>query len=322
MTGATGVQGPIGLTGATGVQGPIGLTGATGATGPKGATGAQGIAGIGGKTTAGDGILVTGSGTEAAAYVVSVKDDGITSAKILNGEVKNDDLATNAVTTVKIADRNVTKDKLDGGTGDANRVAVSDANGVVTYNPFTTSMLTGAGTLSGDSSITVTTGTGATLLNAGVSVANAGITPAKIAPGANNTVMTTDTNGAVAWSNAAMPKVFYMPAVIFNTSTPGNGKKRNLHLEYVAQFTGKIFIENTVTGGSLGGANTTGFVKSTSAANVIPHTVNATELYYYITYYDATVFQNLQIDDNGILTYDIVGSGTEASYMNIVFVVK
>ena len=46
-TGATGLQGPIGLTGATGATG---LTGVTGAVGPTGATGSQGFIGLTGAT--------------------------------------------------------------------------------------------------------------------------------------------------------------------------------------------------------------------------------------------------------------------------------
>ncbi len=104
---------------------------------------------------------------------------------------------------------------------------------------------------------------------------------------------------------AAMPKFFYMPAIIFDTSVNGSFT-RNLHAEYEAQFTG--------TG------NPT-LVSSTGATNAIP-TLPATELEYHITYYDTAVFANLSIDANGVLSYDIIGNATDESYMTIVFVVK
>lgn len=97
-----------------------------------------------------------------------------------------------------------------------------------------------------------------------------------------------------------------MPAIIFDTSVQQSGLTRNLHAEYVSQFTG--------TG------NPT-LVSSAGATNAIP-TLPASELEYHITYYDTAVFANLSIDANGMLTYDIIGSATEASYMTIVFVVK
>jgi hypothetical protein len=50
LTGATGLTGPAGATGATGPQGPIGLTGPTGATGPQGPIGLTGPQGIQGET--------------------------------------------------------------------------------------------------------------------------------------------------------------------------------------------------------------------------------------------------------------------------------
>jgi hypothetical protein len=52
VTGATGVQGPVGVTGATGVQGPIGVSGATGPVGVTGATGVQGPTGATGEAGA------------------------------------------------------------------------------------------------------------------------------------------------------------------------------------------------------------------------------------------------------------------------------
>ena len=64
------------------------------------------------------------------------------------------------------------------------------------------------------------------------------------------------------------------------------------------------------------------FIKSAGADPEIPYLPNATDMYYYITYYDTTVFANVEITADGILEYDIIGPGTEASYMNIVFVVK
>lgn len=115
---------------------------------------------------------------------------------------------------------------------------------------------------------------------------------------------------------------FYMPSIIFNTATKGTGLKRNLYDEYRSQFTNKEFIENTTTGGSIGTNARATFIKSTSAPNEIPFLPNATDLYYYITDYDNTALANLSIDDNGILTYDIIDEGNDYSFVNIVFVIK
>ncbi len=127
--------------------------------------------------------------------------------------------------------------------------------------------------------------------------------------------------GTVADPYTVKMKFFYMPPVIFNTATPGTGLKRNLYLEYVAQFSNQKFIPNTVTGGSVSGASDT-FVSSAGAPATIPVIAAAGDLYYYITYYDKDVITNIQIDANGMMTYDIVGSATAATYMNIVFVLN
>jgi len=45
------------------------------------------------------------------------------------------------------------------------------------------------------------------------------------------------------------------------------------------------------------------------------------DLYYYITYYDSSVFKNISIDANGVvMTYDIIGTSSDCSYINIIFV--
>ena len=95
--GATGAQGPIGNTGPAGPQGEQGIQGPTGAAGPAGPQGDQGLQGIqgetgatgaagpagadgaagqGGVTTVSDGLTLSGSGTEADPYVISLPPGG------------------------------------------------------------------------------------------------------------------------------------------------------------------------------------------------------------------------------------------------------
>ncbi len=134
-------------------------------------------------------------------------------------------------------------------------------------------------------------------------------------------------NGEGRWmklnTNLDSPiKFFYMPSIVFNTSSPGTGLRRNLYAEYKAQFTNKKFVANSTTGGSIGTETRTTFVKSTNAPDTIGNIPNANELYYYVTDYDITSMANLSIDENGILTYDVIGTGTDYSFVNIVFVLK
>src|SRR5690606_37390992 len=115
------------------------------------------------------------------------------------------------------------------------------------------------------------------------------------------------------------PRFFYMPAVIFDTSTSVTAT-RDLYQEYVDQFQGNALnIAHGVTGYSMpyGG----GVVGSTGAPAQIA-VYQKGELYYYVTYYDTDVFANLSIDSEGKLTYTVKAGATETSYMNIVFVVK
>lgn len=116
-------------------------------------------------------------------------------------------------------------------------------------------------------------------------------------------------------------RMFYMPAVAIDTRENVQGVKMNLYNEYVAQFTNKDIVPDN-NGGTLGTGTSGTFVKSTTAPNTIPVISSASELYYYITYYDKTALANLSIDDNGILTFDVVGTGTDYSFINIIFVIK
>ncbi len=148
--------------------------------------------------------------------------------------------------------------------------------------------------------------------------------PSNVGNTVTDKIVLADNDGilkTVAASSLAAPdytRVFYMPSIVFDTSSPGTGFTRNLYNEYVAQFTGKKVESN----GSVSDDPSEKFISSTDAPAEIPHLPNATDLYYYITDYDTTALGNLSIDPNGVLTYDVIGIGTDYSLVNIVFVVK
>lgn len=96
---------------------------------------------------------------------------------------------------------------------------------------------------------------------------------------------------------------FYMPSVSFDTSVPVIGASKNLYNLYVSQF----------------GAPA---IKSTGAPNAVPYLPAATDLYYYITSFDSAVFENISIDADGLMTYDVKAAATDCSFINIVFVLK
>lgn len=137
--------------------------------------------------------------------------------------------------------------------------------------------------------------------------------------GTDNVVVADPTTGDLKQVKQA-PRSFYMPSVIFNTTATGTNLQRDLYQEYVDQFQGNAL--NIAHGqGGYSMPYNGGLVGSTGAPAQID-VYAATELYYYVTYYDETVFDNLSIDANGVLEYDIIGTSTDSSYMVIVFVVK
>lgn len=104
-----------------------------------------------------------------------------------------------------------------------------------------------------------------------------------------------------AFRNNNFPKFFYMPSVLVNTSTLGT-KTMDLYNLYYTQF-------NTPP------------VKSTGSTGSIP-TLLKNELEYYVTYYDTALMDTVTINADGVMSYNVIGNASDASFMNIVFVVK
>ena len=184
----------------------------------------------------------------------------------------------------------------------------------------------------GSETIEITGGTGATLVDASLRVKEESITtdhiqdgtiaPEDLADGNANQVLVTNEDGTPEWKDAekVTPRFFYMPAVIFDTSEAGENLTRDLYQDYVNQFTGvATYIADGANGPQM--QYTGGLVGSADAPAAIAVFEND-ELYYYVTYYDQNVFENLEIDAEGVLTYDIKEGASATSYMNIVFVIK
>ena len=102
---------------------------------------------------------------------------------------------------------------------------------------------------------------------------------------------------------------FYMPSIIIPTSSDQVSTGQtfgtlDLYNIYVSQFSSAK-------------------VKNSSASTNLPiYKVN--QLDYYITWYDDTVFDNVVVTDNGVMTYAIKENADVSigSFMNIIFAVK
>lgn len=92
----------------------------------------------------------------------------------------------------------------------------------------------------------------------------------------------------VALNTVKNTRWFYAPAVTIDASATGTGLTLDLHQEYVDQFT-----------------NIPAAQRSPGAPASLP-VYAEDELWYIISYYDATVISNISIDANGVLTYDII----------------
>lgn len=100
-------------------------------------------------------------------------------------------------------------------------------------------------------------------------------------------------------------KFFYMPSIVLDI-TVSQGKYDLFDL-YKQQFSNPV-------------------VKSDNAPSEIPFFGKADDLYYYVTTYSTVVFENVKVNAQGILTYDVKPNAQAnndcSDFMNIVLVVK
>ncbi len=115
---------------------------------------------------------------------------------------------------------------------------------------------------------------------------------------------------AITPITSASGRIFYPPSIAIDASTNVVGAQINLYSEYVNQF----------------GSGNVNLVKSIDGATTAPDIpiYNANELYYYVTYFDPAVFDNISINGaTGEMTYSIIGQPADYnSLINVVFVVK
>ncbi|SDX14683.1 DUF7151 family protein, partial [Flagellimonas zhangzhouensis] len=129
-------------------------------------------------------------------------------------------------------------------------------------------------------------------------------TPADVDGDGANESTVEDVIQAIAPITSKAARVFYPPSIAVDASTNGTFSI-DLYQEYIDQF----------------GSPT---VASAGAPAAVP-TYARTDLYYYVTYADATVFNTatMAIDANGNLSYTVIGQPADYNALiNVVFVVK
>lgn len=98
---------------------------------------------------------------------------------------------------------------------------------------------------------------------------------------------------------------FYMPSIAIDMTQPAGTYTLPLYNEYKTQFS-------------------TPMVSSTDAPVALPYVNDASDIYYYVTYYDTAALTINSIDENGVMSYTIPDNSTvsDCSYINIVFMLK
>ncbi|SKB56005.1 hypothetical protein, partial [Maribacter arcticus] len=139
--------------------------------------------------------------------------------------------------------------------------------------------------------------------NLSVPTANGSETIVEAAPDTDISVTGTGTSANPYLIANTRPDIFYPPSIAVDVATTGTGRTIDLHSEYMIQYGTPVVI-------------------SSGAPAAIPTYAN-NELYYYVTYFDPTVFANVSVDNVGVMTYDVIASPTDYNTLiNVVFVAQ
>ena len=161
----------------------------------------------------------------------------------------------------------------------------------------------------------------------------ASISPMAAPVVAGTTVYNTETTGDVTpgyyyWDGSkwvklaieketARPQYFYMPPIVL----PIDGSDNTLYDSYDSGTrTFRVNLYNRYAAQM----NAGNLNKNPGAANPLP-VYNASQLEFYITYFDSSVFSTASVDNAGILTYTLKPAPlplSEKTYMNIILEVK
>jgi hypothetical protein len=251
-------------------------------------------------TNATDATLVrAGAGTTASPYTLDVAaagitvnelaDNAVTSAKIVNGTIVTADLADSSVTSAKITDGTIVTADL----ADNSVTTAKIADDAVSLSKLANGTTTGQIMRWNGSDWELAQPT-ATNVNTTVVDANGDGT---------NEANIQQVVDAIAPITSKAARIFYPPSIAVDASSTGTGRTLNLYTQYTAQYA-------------------TPAVASAGAPAAIP-TYTATQLYYYVTFFDTSVFANVSVNASGVMTYDVIGLPSDYnSLINVVFVVK
>ncbi|MBB1138031.1 hypothetical protein [Myroides sp. WP-1] len=283
--------------------------------------------------------------TTGAVSTRALANEAVTNAKLASNAITEVKIQTNAVTFDKIKpesiygnvvkDKGITASKIDPLNATTGHVLTVKSNGTVAFEAPTGTSIT-RGNLNSSSTIEVTNGTSAVLKDVELKVKGGSIKNEHIAYNSigfgeletdaiygdvikdegvsaekisskdesdNNTpegyVMTSDGTGGASFQKAkgGNSSFFYAPSFVVEVYPGNQNEREDVYEIYKRQFQSAISSRNGAT------------------LNVY----QANELDFFILYYDKAVFENVSINEAGMLKYDVKRNAdvTEATFFNV-----
>lgn len=145
---------------------------------------------------------------------------------------------------------------------------------------------------------------------------------------ATDQIVAVGADGVLKQMKASMPKFFFAPSIPLPTAPDQVGTSSADDIYYTpstATYTVKLYAMYSKEFGSTfeSTSSNSGKVANPTRTTALP-VLPASELDYYVTYFDKAVFENVAVSNTGVITYKIKTNAdmSEASFMNIVFAVK
>lgn len=236
--------------------------------------------------------------------LLSIQNKSITGLQLADRTITGENMATNTVETINFISHSITLEKF--GKGDNNSVISTDAGGYPRWEVKENLILGAKNGLNKTTNNNIELGgslTNKVIINTSNTNALSLKNLIKADIYRDQLLMINPQTGVLEQSKGVLPHFFYMPPIRVKIVPNAKNQVLDIYNMYKGQYSQPI--------------------ASSDTASPLP-VLNVNELNYIVTYADSSIFTNLRINDNGVLTYDVKSDANpnKPTFLTIVLQVK